>query len=55
MVSVYQVAKLFENAFLKATTILTVINALWKTGIWLINSNIFNDVDFAPLETIERS
>lgn len=51
LVSVYQIAKLFENAFLKATTILTAINALRKTRIWPINPNIFNDVDFVPLKT----
>lgn len=54
VVSIYQVAKLYDNAFIKAATMETAINGFRKTGIWPVNRGVFNDHDFAPSETTDR-
>lgn len=54
VVSVFQIAKLFGNAFIKAATMSTAINGFRKTGIWPCNPNIFTDADFLAAETTDR-
>lgn len=54
VVTIYQVAKLYGNAFIKAATMETAINGFKKTGAWPVNRGVFNEHDFAPAETTER-
>lgn len=54
VVSVFQIAKLFGNTFIKAATMSTAINGFRKTGIWPCNPNIFTDADFLAAETTDR-
>lgn len=53
VVTHYQVATLFCNAFLKSATMLVAINGFRKTGIWPINPDIFGDEDFLPADTTD--
>lgn len=54
VVSMYQIAKLYGNAFVKAATMSTAINGFKKTGIWPVNQGVFEDHDYAPSETTDR-
>lgn len=51
VVTQFQIAKLFGNAFVKAATMATAINSFRKTGIWPTDRNVFTDVDFVAAET----
>lgn len=54
VVTQFQIAKLFGNAFIKSANMLTAMNGFKKTGIWPCDRNVFTDVDFAPAETTNR-
>ena len=51
VVTIYQVAELFGQAYIRAATSLTAVNGFRKTGIFPVNSDVFQDQDFAPAET----
>nr|CAH7743754.1 unnamed protein product [Callosobruchus chinensis] len=51
VVTPYQVAKLFGNAYLKAATMLTAINGFKTCGIWPVDRNVFTEADFIAAET----
>lgn len=51
VVTPYQVAKLFGQAYLQAATMLTAINGFRKCGIWPLDKNVFTDADFITAET----
>lgn len=51
VVSPYQVAKLFGQAYLQAATMLTAINGFRKCGIWPLDRNVFTEADFIAAET----
>ncbi|CAK1550150.1 unnamed protein product [Leptosia nina] len=51
VVTPYQVAKLFGQAYLKAATMLTAINGFRKCGVWPLDKNVFTDADFIAAET----
>ncbi|XP_049867446.1 uncharacterized protein LOC126367763 [Pectinophora gossypiella] len=51
VVTPYQVAKLFGQAYLTAATMLTAINGFRKCGIWPLDKNVFTDADFIAAET----
>lgn len=53
VVTHYQVAGLFCNAFLKAATMLVAINGFRKTGIWPVNPDVFGDEDFLAADTTD--
>ena len=50
VVTTFQVAKLFGIAHTKAATAQTAINGFKKTGLFLINRDIFEPHDFAPCQ-----
>jgi hypothetical protein len=54
VVSLYQIAKLYGSAFVRAATMSTAINGFRKTGIWPVNQETFSDQDYAPSETTDR-
>ncbi|KAF2893077.1 hypothetical protein ILUMI_13096 [Ignelater luminosus] len=43
-----QITKLFNAAYLKAATLPTPVNEFKKTGVWLVDNNVFTDADFLP-------
>ncbi|XP_055918616.1 uncharacterized protein LOC129950719 [Eupeodes corollae] len=49
----YQVGQLFGRAYLRAATMLVAINGFQTTGIWPVNSNVFEDHDFLPCQTTD--
>ncbi|XP_026318149.1 uncharacterized protein LOC113228920 [Hyposmocoma kahamanoa] len=51
VVTAYQVAKLFGQAYLQAATMPTAINGFKKCGIWPLDKNVFTDADFIAAET----
>lgn len=51
VVTVFQISEIFGNAYVQAATMLTVINAFRKHGIWPYNQNTFMDADFISAET----
>lgn len=54
IVSQFQIAKLYENTFVRAATMTTAIDGFHMTGIWPVNPGIFNEHDFAPSLTTDR-
>lgn len=54
VVTQFQIAKLYGNAFIKAATMATAVNGFRKTGIWPLNPTVFGEHDFAPSETTNR-
>lgn len=54
VVSLFQISKLYGNAFVKAATMSTAINGFCKTGVWPVNQGVFSDHDYAPSETTDR-
>lgn len=54
VVSQFQIAKLYGNAFVRAATMTTAVNGFRKTGVWPLNPAVFVDHDFAPSETTDR-
>ena len=53
VVTIYQVAELFGQAYIRAATSLTAVNGFRKTGIFPVNRDVFQDHDFAPAETTD--
>lgn len=53
-VTIYEVGKLFGDAFTKAATMETAINGFKKTGIYPLDPGVFSDWMYAPSETTER-
>lgn len=53
VVTPYQVAKLFGNAYLQAATMLTAINGFKKCGIWPVDRNVFTEADFLTADTTD--
>lgn len=54
-VTIYEIGKLFGDAFMKAATMQTAISGFKKTGIYPLDSEVFPDWMFSPSETTERS
>ncbi|XP_014677801.1 PREDICTED: tigger transposable element-derived protein 6-like isoform X2 [Priapulus caudatus] len=52
-VTIYQVAALFTEAYLKSATALTARNGFRKTGIFPLNRDIFQDYEFAPADATD--
>lgn len=53
VVTLFQVASLFGNAYMRASTMTTAVNGFRKTGIWPVNMNVFEDADFLPSATTD--
>ncbi|XP_018370138.1 PREDICTED: uncharacterized protein LOC108765788 [Trachymyrmex cornetzi] len=53
VVTIRQIAPLFGAAFIRAATTSTALNGFKKTGIWLLDPNIFTDIDFMPSTTTD--
>lgn len=51
VVTVYQLSRLFGEAYLKAATMPTAINGFAKTGIYPLDRHIFSEADFAACGT----
>jgi hypothetical protein len=52
-VTIYQVAALFTEAYLKSATALNARNGFRKTGIFPLNRDIFQDHEFAPADATD--
>ena len=50
----YQVAEAFNEAFGKAATVATAMNAFAKCGIWPLNEDVFSDADYSAAETTDQ-
>lgn len=55
VVTVFQIAKIFGDAYLQAATPLTAINAFKKCGLVPYDPNIFTDLDFAPSAVTDKN
>lgn len=55
VVTIYQIAEIFGNAFVRAATMTTAINGFSATGIWPCNPHIFSESDFLAASTTDRS
>ncbi|XP_052741851.1 uncharacterized protein LOC128198807 [Bicyclus anynana] len=53
VVTVFQITKIFTEAYLKAAVPLNSMNGFSKTGIYPFNPDIFTNVDFIAAETTE--
>ncbi|XP_022246856.1 uncharacterized protein LOC106463612 isoform X2 [Limulus polyphemus] len=53
-VTVFQVAELFNRAYLKAAIAFNAVNGFFKTGIYPVARNLFEDHEFAPANLTER-
>jgi hypothetical protein len=53
-VTIYQVGKLYGNAFMKAALMQTAVNGFAQTGIYPQNRNVFPEHLFAPSLTTDR-
>jgi hypothetical protein len=54
VVTMFQVGELFGNAFMRAATVQTAVNAFKKTGIFPVDRHVFGDSDYAPSMTTDR-
>lgn len=54
VVTQYQTASLFGQAFITAATMTTAINAFRATGIWPIDRHVFSGADFPSAETTDN-
>lgn len=52
--SIYGIPGIVKYAFPLTATPTNICNAFKKTGIWLYNSNVFTDEDFAPYFVTDR-
>jgi len=50
----YQVPEAFSEAFGKAATMATAVNAFAKCGIWPLNPEVFSDADYSAAETTDQ-
>lgn len=55
IISQYDVARLFSDAYLKAATPNNAIKGFESTGIWPTNRHIFCDADFLPSSLTDRA
>ena len=55
VVTIHQIAALFDGAYLKAAAAITAVNGFRKTGIVPFNPAIFNDADFAGSNPTQMS
>lgn len=55
IISHYDVAKLFGEAYMKAANAQNAVKGFSTTGIWLTNRNVFNDSDYMPSTVTDRS
>lgn len=53
VVTVFQITKIFTEAYLKAAVPLNSMNGFNKTGIYPLNPDIFTNVDFIAAETTD--
>ena len=54
VVTVYQLVRLFGEAYLKAASQTTAINGFKKCGISPVDKTVFSEHDFAPAQATER-
>jgi len=50
----YQVAEAFSEAYGKAATMATAVNAFAKCGVWPLNPDVFSDADYSAAETTDQ-
>lgn len=55
VVTIHQIAKLFEDALLRTASMTTATNGFRSTGIWPIDPQAFQDSEFMPSRTTDRS
>lgn len=55
VVTQFQIAKLFGLAYARAATLKNAISGFHKTGIYPFNSNAFDEDDFAPSFSTDRT
>ncbi|KAF2897423.1 hypothetical protein ILUMI_08749 [Ignelater luminosus] len=53
VVTMFQIAMLFGNAYMLASTILTTVNGFWRTEMWPLDKNVSTEADFLPYATID--
>lgn len=54
-VTLYQIAEIFGQAYAQTATMEKALNAFKMCGIWPLNPNIFNDLDFLPSTVTDQS
>ena len=53
-ITIYQSAEFIGAAYTKACSAQNILNGFKASGVWLLNRNIFADVDFLPATVFER-
>lgn len=53
VVTQFQIARLFGAAYLRAATMSVAINGFRETGVWPVDSSMFDDSDFVAAETTD--
>lgn len=53
IITLYDISKLFGQAFLRAANMRTAVNGFEKTGIWPVDKSVFTEVDFLPSMTTD--
>lgn len=53
VVTLFQIADLFDEAFIQSASMLTAINGFKKSGAWPVDMNIFTEADFLPADSID--
>ena len=46
--TIFQLASLFENAYVRSATAQNAANGFRKTGVYPLDRNVFQDHEFAP-------
>lgn len=54
IISQYEVARLFGEAYLKAASTQNAVKGFSSTGIWPTNRNVFDDSDYMPSNLTDR-
>jgi hypothetical protein len=47
----FQIASIFNAAYLQAAIMLTAINVFRRTGVWPVDIIMFTEADFLPADT----
>lgn len=55
VISQYEVARLFGEAYMRAASAQNAINGFKSTGLWPMNRHIFDESDFLPATLTDRS
>ncbi|CAH1985659.1 unnamed protein product [Acanthoscelides obtectus] len=55
VVTVFQIGKIFGEAYLKAAAPSNIIKGFEKCGIWALNPDVFTDVDFVAATTTDQA